>query len=80
VHGFRGVASTVLNENGFESDWIERQLAHVEGNASRAAYNAAEWLPQRRRMLQWWADHLDALSGRGEAVDTENVVPMRATA
>ena len=71
VHGFRGVASTLLNENGFESDWIERQLAHVEGNASRAAYNSAEWLPQRRRMMQWWADYLDSL-----LADADNVVPL----
>ena len=60
THGFRSVASTILNENRFESDWIERQLAHVEGNSVRAAYNAAEWLPDRRRMMQWWADYLDA--------------------
>lgn len=61
VHGFRGTASTVLNETGqFDRDWIERQLAHVENDAVRAAYNAAEWLPQRRKMMQWWADWLDA--------------------
>jgi len=71
VHGFRGVASTVLNENGFENDWIERQLAHVEGNATRAAYNCADWLPQRRGMMQWWADRLDALE-----LDRGNVVAL----
>lgn len=59
VHGFRGTASTILNEQGFKSDWIEIQLAHAEKNAVRAAYNAAEWLPDRRRMLGWWADYLD---------------------
>ncbi len=58
-HGFRGLASTILNENGFDSDWIERQLAHVEGNEIRAAYNHAEYLPQRRKMMQWWGDYLD---------------------
>jgi integrase len=51
-HGFRGVASTILNENGFNSDWIERQLAHTEQNEVRAAYNHAEYLSERRRMMQ----------------------------
>ena len=59
VHGFRSTASTILNEEGFNRDWIERQLAHAERDEIRAAYNAAEWLPQRRGMMQWWADHLD---------------------
>lgn len=61
-HGFRSMASTLLNENGFPPDVIERQLAHVEGNAVRAAYNHAEYLPERRRMMQWWADYLDDLA------------------
>ena len=60
-HGFRGMASTLLNEHGFPSDVIERQLAHVEGNAVRAAYNRAEYLDQRREMMQWWGDYLDGL-------------------
>lgn len=60
VHGFRGTGSTILNETGlFESDWIERQLAHDERDQVRAAYNAAQYLPQRRRMMEWWADYLD---------------------
>jgi integrase len=63
THGFRGVASTILNEsNLFNRDWIERQLAHVERNEVRRAYNAAEWLPDRRRMMQWWADHVTSLA------------------
>lgn len=61
AHGFRGMASTVLNEHGFPVDVIERQLAHIERNAVRAAYNHAEYLPQRREMMQWWADHIEAL-------------------
>lgn len=68
AHGFRSMASTLLNEQHtprgerrFSSDWIERQLAHAEKDDTRAAYNAAEYLPQRRRMMQWWADHLDGL-------------------
>ena len=63
AHGFRSMASTILNENGQNSDWIERQLAHVEGNRVRAAYNYADFLPDRRRMLQWYADYLDELRG-----------------
>ena len=60
-HGFRGMASTLLNENGFSPDVIERQLAHVERNAVRAAYNRAEYMDERRRMMQWWGDCLDQL-------------------
>lgn len=63
AHGFRSMASTLLNENGFNRDWIERQLAHIEGNSVRAAYNYAEYLPERRKMMQWWADYLDKLKG-----------------
>ena len=61
-HGFRAVASTILNESGLWSvDAIERQLAHCERNAVRGAYNRAEYLPERKKMLQWWADHVDSL-------------------
>lgn len=59
VHGFRGLASTTLNEAGFNSDWVERQLAHVEENQIRGAYNAAEYLPGRIKMMQWWSDYLE---------------------
>jgi integrase len=61
VHGFRSMASTLLNEQGYNRDWIERQLAHAERNNVRAAYNYAEYLPDRRRMMQEWADYLDTL-------------------
>lgn len=65
VHGFRGLASTVLNESGlFEPDWIEHQLAH-QPQGVRAAYNAAQYLVHRRPMMQWWADYLDAAEVRG---------------
>ena len=60
-HGFRAVASTVLNEQGFRPDVIERQLAHCERNAVRGAYNRAEYLADRKTMMQWWADYLDSL-------------------
>ena len=60
VHGFRSAASTVLNDSRkWHPDVIERQLAHVEGNKVRAAYNHAEYLDERREMMQWWADKLD---------------------
>ncbi|SMG61818.1 tyrosine-type recombinase/integrase [Cedecea sp. NFIX57] len=58
-HGFRALASSTLNENGFISDVIERQLAHMETNKIRAAYNRAEYLEERTRMMQWWADFID---------------------
>lgn len=60
-HGFRSTASTLLNELGYNRDWIERQLAHSERDGVRAAYNYAEYLPERRKMMQEWADHLDCL-------------------
>lgn len=61
-HGFRGLASTILNERGFRADVIERQLAHSERDGVRAAYNHAEYLPERRIMMQAWADLLDSLT------------------
>jgi integrase len=67
VHGFRGIASTVLNESGkFEPDWIETQLAHVEGNKVRGAYNAAQWLPARIGMMEWWSEFLEQQRRLGE--------------
>ena len=60
-HGFRATASTILNEEGFKHDVIERQLAHGERDKIRAAYNHAQYLPERRQMMQWWADYLDGL-------------------
>ena len=66
IHGFRSMASTLLNEQGYNRDWIERQLAHCEKNAVRAAYNHAEYLPERRRMMQEWADYLDGLRAGAE--------------
>lgn len=60
-HGFRSMASTILNEQGWNRDAIERQLAHMERDSVRAAYNYAEHLPERRDMMQAWADYLDKL-------------------
>jgi integrase len=61
AHGFRTTASTLLNEQGWSPDAIERQLSHMEKNAVRAAYNRAQYLDERRRMMQDWADYLDGL-------------------
>lgn len=71
VHGFRGMASTAANEHGWNRDWIERQLAHVEGNEVRGAYNAAEWIPGRRQMLEWWADEVTKAEAKELAVVDE---------
>jgi integrase len=70
VHGFRAMASTALNEMGFRPDVIERQLAHQEQNAVRAAYNRAEYLSERRAMMKHWADYLDSIAGN-------NLIQMR---
>lgn len=61
AHGFRGMASTLLHEQGYNTDVIERQLAHKEGNAIKAAYNHARHLPERIKMMQDWANYLDSL-------------------
>jgi len=61
AHGFRAMASTLLHEQGWKSDIIERQLAHKEGNAIKGAYNHARHLPDRKQMMQQWADYLDGL-------------------
>ena len=55
------MASTLLNERGWDSEVIERQLAHVEANGVKAAYNYAQHMPARRKMMQDWADYLDEL-------------------
>lgn len=60
-HGFRATASTILNEHDFRSDVIERQLAHAERNKVRASYNHAQYLKERREMMQWWGDYLDGV-------------------
>lgn len=70
-HGFRSMASTMLNEQGWNSDAVERQLAHGEQDEVRAAYNYAEYLAERRRMMQAWADYLDKLATGAD------VIPLR---
>ena len=73
-HGFRGIASTALHEQGFDHQHIELQLAHSERNEVSAAYNHALYLTQRKAMMQQWADYLDELKAGA------NVVPIKASA
>lgn len=73
-HGFRRTASTMLNELNWRPDLIERQLAHRERNKVRAAYNKATFLPERKKMMQAWADHVEVI------LADSNVVPMKARA
>lgn len=74
-HGFRSMASTLLNEQGWNRDAIERQLAHAERDEIRAAYNYAEHLPERRRMMQAWADHLEDLKAGGAVIPFKTRIP-----
>ena len=69
-HGFRSMASTLLHEMGYHPDWIELQLAHAERNGVRAAYNHAQHLIERRRMMQAWADFL------GQLREGADVIPL----
>ena len=71
-HGFRALASTTLNEEGFDPDVIERQLAHEEPNAVRRTYNHADYFKDRAVMMQQWADLLDQWK-KGES----NVIPIK---
>ena len=68
-HGFRHMASTLLHEKGYKSELVERQLSHGDRNVMRATYNFAEYLPERRRMMQEWADYLDGLSAGDNVVN-----------
>ncbi len=67
-HGFRSMASTLLNEQGWNRDAIERQLAHAERNSVRAAYNYAEFMPERKKMMQAWADYLEGIKAGGKVI------------
>jgi len=71
AHGFRTTASTLLNEQGWSPDAIERQLCHMPRDQVRAAYNRAQYLDERRRMMQAWADYLDGLKNGA------NVIPFK---
>ena len=67
-HGFRGVASTILHETGYQHAHIEVQLAHLERNRVSGAYNHAEYIPQRAKMMQEWADYLDGIKAGARVI------------
>ncbi|MEG9605848.1 integrase arm-type DNA-binding domain-containing protein [Serratia nematodiphila] len=67
-HGFRHTMSTILHEQGFNSAWIETQLAHVDKNAIRGTYNHAHYLEGRREMMQWYGDYIDGLASAGDVL------------
>lgn len=71
-HGFRSMASTLLNEQGFPPDIIELQLAHAERNKVRAAYNKAQRMAERRTMMQAWSDYLGSLRGWASKMPAEH--------
>ena len=73
VHGFRSMASTLLNAQGWPADVIERQLAHAERDKVRAAYNRHDYLPERRKMMQSWANYLDGLKTGAEILPFQKV-------
>lgn len=75
AHGFRHLVSTALNDKGYAEDWIERQLAHGDPDKIRGTYNKAHYLEPRRKMMQEWADLLDAMQSRAN-----NVTPIRRAA
>jgi len=72
-HGFRAVASTILNESGFRPDVVERQLAHCEQDEVRGAYNRAEYLHERKQMMDWWGDYLEAVTKGAKIVPFKRV-------
>lgn len=73
AHGFRAMASTLLNEQGWKPDIIERQLAHAERNKVRAVYNRAEYVAERRKMMQAWADYLQQLANEHKKPASERL-------
>jgi integrase len=81
-HGFRSLASTCLNEQGYHPDLIELQLAHAERNQVRAAYNTAQRLPERRKMMEAWAVYLDGLreSANATSIDSKVATGIRQAA
>jgi len=72
AHGFRATASTMLNEMRYPTDYIERQLAHAERDKTRASYNRAEYLPERKEMMQTWANMIDEM-----AKPVSNISPIK---
>lgn len=79
-HGFRHMASTLLHERGYRTELVERQLAHGDRDSSRAAYNFAQYLPERRRMMQEWADYLDGLAKGANVVNINSAKKAQGSA
>ena len=77
AHGFRATASTILNEAGYRADVIERPLAHKERYTVRASYNQAEYLAERREMMQQWADLVDGLAEKKVGVKTSKAKKVK---
>lgn len=70
AHGARSLASTILNDNGFKGDVVERQLAHKDKDQIRGIYNRAEYLPERHEMMNWWGLYLErAEQGCGNVIE-----------
>jgi integrase len=77
AHGLRSLASTTLNEQGFDADVIESALAHVDKNEVRRAYNHAEYLERRRVMMAWWSAHIsNAQTGQKSDEKIINLRPL----
>ena len=72
AHGFRTLFSTCANEAGWNSDHIEKQLAHEDRDDVRGAYNRAQWIEERTKMMQWWGDRIDQLRKGAD------VIPFKA--
>ena len=72
AHGFRTLFSTCATEAGWNSDVIEKQLAHEERDEVRGAYNRAQWMTERAKLMQWWADRLDALREEAQVLSRES--------
>lgn len=73
-HGFRAIASTLLNEQGWRPDVIERQLVHCERNEVRGAYNRAEYLQERIKMMQEWSNYLDHIKAGARVISLHGLV------
>lgn len=76
AHGMRALASTTLNEQGFDGDVIEAALAHVDKNEVRRAYNRAEYIERRRKLMYWWSEHIEQAT-TGKPTSLENVRALR---
>lgn len=75
-HGLRALASTTLNEQGFDPDVIEAALAHVDKNSIRAAYNRAKYLERRKKMMEWWSDHIE-LAAAGKTSESRSIEHLK---